>query len=353
MRNVSVVIPNWNGRELLSQFLPSVIAAVDNYRVQYGSEVELLIVDDASTDGSQSWLAINYGQHPLLRVIELQQNMGFLRAVNKGFAEARYPIVFLLNNDVRVEPDALAPLVSHFDKDQLFAVSSKAYRLGTDFLDGAGKLGLFKRGFWRVFLNYDILPTRLPKDTQPLYSFFGSGAYTAYDASKLSALGGFCELLAPIYWEDVEICYRAWKRGWTVEYEPNSVVHHLSSATMGTDREQKIRMITERNRLLMTWINLHDRIWLSAHLSQLILKLLGATVSLDRVYWRSFCQALSHIRAVRKARRKEIKRSVRSDREVAAIFTNLAKSEWVSVMRNVKDYPQYLERRRQLESKST
>ncbi len=352
MQNVSVVMPNWNGLKLLPEFLPSVIAAVSNYRDQSGAEIELLIVDDASTDGSQVWLASNYDRHPFVRTIELEKNVGFVCAVNRGFNEARYPIVFLLNNDVLVEPNALSPLVSHFDDDQLFAVSSKAYRLGTDFLDGAGKLGLFKRGFWRVFLNYDILPTRLP-ETQPLYSFFGSGAYTAYDASKLSALGGFCELLAPFYWEDVEICYRAWKRGWTVEYEPNSVVHHLSSATLGTDREQKIRMITERNRLLMTWINLHDRIWLTAHFSQLMLKLLGATLSLDLVYWRSFWRALTQVRAVRRARRKEMECSVRSDREIAAIFKDLAGSEWVSVMRSVKDYPKYLERRRELETKGT
>ncbi|MFY9554824.1 MAG: glycosyltransferase family 2 protein [Blastocatellia bacterium] len=350
MRNVSVVIPNWNGRELLSEFLPSVLTAINHYRDHYGNEVELLIIDDASTDGSQSWLASNYGHHPLVRVIELQQNMGFLRAVNKGFAEARYPIIFLLNNDVQVAPDAIAPLVSHFDNSQVFAVCSKAYRLGTDFLDGAGKLGLFKRGFWRVFVNYDILPTRLPEYPRPFYSFFGSGAYTAYDASKLAALGGFCELLAPIYWEDVEICYRAWKRGWDVEYEPHSVVHHLSSATMGKDGKRGLRVITERNRLLMTWINLHSRMWFCAHVGWLMLKLVIATLSLDRAYWQSFWQAITRIRAVGQARRKEIEASVRSDREVDAIFTDLAGRAWVSVMLNVKDYAQYVELRRKLEA---
>jgi len=353
MRSVSVVIPNWNGRELLAEFLPSVFAAIGEYRDQHGADIELLIVDDASTDGSPSWLASTYGQHPLLRVVELQQNGGFLRAVNKGFAEARYSIVFLLNNVVRVAPDAIAPLVSHFDDDQVFAVCSKAYRLGTDLLDGAGKLGLFERGFWRVFLNYDILPTRLPKAPPPFHSFFGSGGYTAYDAAKLAALCGFCELLAPIYWEDVEICYRAWKRGWTVEYEPESVVYHLSSATMGNARQRRIRLITERNRLLMTWINLHDRVWLATHLAWLGFKLLGAAVSLDRIYWQSFWQAVKQLRLVRQARRQEIEAAVRSDREVADIFTRLAENEWVSVMRNVKDYNQYLELRRELETNST
>ena len=353
MRSVSVIIPTWNGRGLLAEFLPSVLAAIGEYRDRHGADVELLIVDDASTDDSRQWLAATYGGHAFLRVLELPQNVGFLRAVNRGFSEARHSVVFLLNNDVRVTADAIAPLVRHFDDEQVFAVCSKAYRLGTDFLDGAGKLGLFERGFWRVFLNYDILPTRLPASPPRFHSFFASGGYVAYDAAKLAALGGFCELLAPNYWEDVEVCYRAWKRGWTVEYEPASVVHHLSSATLGDARQRRVRLVTERNRLLMTWINLHDRGWLAAHLAWLGLKLLGATASLDRVYWQSFWQAAKRLGPVRQARRRERAAAVRSDRDIATIFDGIARSEWASVMRNVKDYARYLELRRELETHST
>ncbi len=353
MRSVSVIIPTWNGRELLAEFLPSVFAALGEYRDREGADVELLIVDDASTDGSAAWLAATYGGQSLLRVLELPQNLGFLRAVNRGFAAARHSIIFLLNNDVRVAADAIAPLARHFDDGQVFAVCSKAYRLGTDYLDGAGKLGLFARGFWRVFLNYDILPTRLPAATPRFPSFFASGGYVAYDAAKLAALGGFCELLAPNYWEDVELCYRAWKRGWAVEYEPASVVYHLSSATLGDARQRRVRLVSERNRLLMTWINLHDRAWLAAHLAWLGLKLLGAAATLDAVYWQSFWQAVKRLRLVRQSRRRERAAAVRGDREIAALFTDLAGREWVSVLRNVKDYAQYLELRRELETHST
>jgi GT2 family glycosyltransferase len=353
MRGVSVIIPTWNGRGLLAEFLPSVLAAINEYRDRHGAQVELLIVDDASTDDTRAWLQATYGEHPALRVVELSENVGFLRAVNRGFAAARFPTVFLLNNDVRVAPGAIAPLARHFDDEQVFAVCSKAYRLGTDFLDGAGKLGLFERGFWRVFLNYDILPTRLPEAPSPFDSFFASGGYVAYDAKKLAALGGFCELLAPNYWEDVEICYRAWKRGWTVAYEPASVVYHVSSATLGDARQPRVRLITERNRLLMTWINLHDRAWLAAHLFWLGMKLLAAVVTLDGVYWRAFWQALGALRAVRPMRRKELAAARRTDRELAAIFTDLAASPWVSVMRNVRDYDRYLKLRSELETHST
>ncbi|HKQ08106.1 MAG TPA: glycosyltransferase family 2 protein [Blastocatellia bacterium] len=353
MRSVSVIIPTWNGRGLLAEFLPSVLAAINGYRDRHGAKAELLVVDDASTDDTRDWLAANYGGQSSLRVVALTENLGFLRAVNRGFSEARHDVVFLLNNDVRVEADAIAPLVSHFDDGRVFAVCSKAYRLGTGFLDGAGKLGLFERGFWRVFLNYDILPTRLPQVASPFYSFFASGGYVAYDAAKLAALGGFCGLLAPNYWEDVEICYRAWKRGWTVAYEPASVVHHVSSATLGDARQRHVRLISERNRLLMTWINLHDPAWFAAHLAWLGLKLLGAALSLDSIYWQAFWQALGERRAVRELRRQERAAAARTDRELAAIFTALAASEWVAVMRNVKDYDQYLQLRRALENGST
>src|SRR2546423_12120809 len=192
MRSVSVIIPTWNGRELLAEFLPSVLAALAEYSERHSAAIELLVVDDASTDDTFDWLAATFGAPSGLRLVALPETLGFLRAVNRGFAEARHEIVFLLNNDVQVAPDAIAPLVSHFDDERVFAVCSKAYRLGMDFLDGAGKLGLFERGFWRVFLNYDILPTRLPQVAPPFYSFFASGGYVAYDAAKLAALGGFC-----------------------------------------------------------------------------------------------------------------------------------------------------------------
>jgi len=350
MRDLSIVIPNWNGRALVAEFLPSALAAAKLYRQQQGANVELIIVDDASTDGSQQWLADNYGNEPLLRVIELKQNGGFVRAVNHGLAAASHPIILLLNNDVEVSHDAIAPLISHFDDERVFAVCCKAFRLRTDFLDGAGKLGFFKRGFWRVFFNYDILPeppsTELPRH----YSFFGSGAYTAYDATKLSALEGLQDLLAPIYWEDVEVCYRAWKRGWVVEYEPASEVFHLSSGTMGkSELRREMKVITERNRLLMTWINLHDHTWFMLHILWLSLKLALSAFSLNWAYWQSFLQAALRMRAVREARRKEKAASTRSDREIAAIFEELAKSADVYVLSNVKDYPEYVKLKQKLD----
>jgi GT2 family glycosyltransferase len=349
-RDVSIVIPTWNGRELLAGFLPSVVAAGARYRDQHLAAVEIIIVDDSSTDGTHKWLAESYVDESLIRVVRLGRNSGFVRAANRGFAEARHPVVLLLNNDVKVSPDAIAPLVTHFEDDRVFAVCSKAFRLDTDFIDGAGKLGYFKRGFWRVYANYDVLPVPAAERPERLYSFFGSGAYTAYDAEKLSALGWFQDVLAPMYWEDVEVGYRAWKRGWTVEYEPASVVYHLSSATTSRrELQSEVGVVTERNRLLMTWINLHDPMWFVQHLIWLAIKLTASAMTFDWLYWRSFREALRRLGMVKRARRAERIATVRTDRQVAAVFASLGCNPSVHVFENVRDYPEYVRLKRELE----
>src|SRR5204862_570938 len=142
--------------------------------------------------------------------------------------------------DVSVEPDCITPLAKRFEMEDVFAVCCRARRINSERLDGGGKIGRFERGFWRVFLNYEALQDETASD---LISFYGSGGYSAYSKQKWDKLGGFQDLFAPIYWEDVEICYRAWKRGWKVIYEPQSNVSHLGSATMKKSSRTKLNVI--------------------------------------------------------------------------------------------------------------
>jgi GT2 family glycosyltransferase len=173
MKSVSIVIPNWNGLELLTEHFGSVIAAAEEYRSRANAEVEVIIVDDASTDRSRDWLLKSYGEHELIKVVELECNVGFLQAVNEGFTVAKHDVVLLLNNDVKVEPDCIAPLVKHFKDEVVFATCCRADRIDGGRLDGGGKIGRFERGFWRVFLNYEAIPFEA---TTELISFFGAAA---------------------------------------------------------------------------------------------------------------------------------------------------------------------------------
>lgn len=345
-QNVSIVIPNWNGQELLAEFLPSVLQAANFYQETYNALVEIIITDDCSQDSSLDWLRKTY---PQVKIVENKQHGGFAITANKGFFAAQYEVIFLLNNDIRVEQDAIAPLVKHFSKENVFAVCCKAYRLNSDLFDGAGKLGKFHRGHWHIFINYDIFPTKLPNKEEIFYSFVASGGYSAFHRAKLLELNAFCELLSPFYWEDAELCYRAWKRGWVIHYEPNSVVYHRSSATIGKRfPPRQVQIIAERNRLLMHWINLHDNNWFISHWCWIALKLLQSLIKLDFIYWQVVLAALKLFPQAWQLRKQEKLAIKRSDQEITEIFSKQSKKDWVMVINNPNDYYQYVELKKQL-----
>ncbi|MBI3282064.1 MAG: glycosyltransferase, partial [Acidobacteria bacterium] len=105
----SIVIPNWNGRDLLASYLPSVIeAAAGNPRN------EIIVVDNGSTDGSVELLDQRF---PSVRVVRLPRNEGFGGGSNAGFLAARHDVVVLLNSDMRVDPGFLAPLLAGFSDE--------------------------------------------------------------------------------------------------------------------------------------------------------------------------------------------------------------------------------------------
>lgn len=326
--SVSIVIPSWNGRHLLDQFLPSVIAAADWYSLHFGAEVEIIVVDDGSADGTTDWLQTAY---PGIIIVRKEINEGFALACNLGFSRARHPVILLLNNDVRVNADLLFHLVPHFSDPSVFAVCCKALDIQTNAVITAGKVGQFKRGFWRVHANYDVVSDpgseigdrwSATSDRQPAagehYSILASGGFSAFSAEKLRELGGFNPLLTPFYWEDVELSLRAWKRGWKILYEPRAAVYHATSSTIGShfDRRQ-IDEIAQRNRLITHWINVHDPLWLAEHIIVVALLLLSSVWTLNFTFWRAWLRALKQWPTIRQQRRRERQASCLSDRQLA------------------------------------
>src|SRR5260370_26788493 len=118
-RAASVVIPNWNGRDLLAKYLPDLETAL-----AYNEENEILVVDNGSTDGSADFLHANF---PRVKVLALERNLGFGGGSNAGFRAAANDIVVLLNSDMRVQLDFLAPLLAGFTDDKVFAVSCQIF----------------------------------------------------------------------------------------------------------------------------------------------------------------------------------------------------------------------------------
>jgi GT2 family glycosyltransferase len=324
-RDVSIVIPTWNGRHLLERFLPSVVAAASTYRQTPGAAVEIVVVDDGSTDDSVAWLTERSRSSDVpIRVVVNDRNLGFGAACNRGVSAAQHPLVFLLNNDVAVDASAMAPLAARFAEPHrsspLFAVHCRVLDFDTNVEAGTGQLGGFRRGFIRVHEGY---VARGPNaGVRP--SVFASGGSSMVDRQRFLDLGGFDSLFAPFYLEDVELSYRAWKRGLTVGYEPESVVRHRFSSTI-RDRASaaEIRRVSQRNRLFLNWIHLHDRSWFLQHVFWVVLLVVTSPLTLRLDFDRAVIAALGRVRDVRTRRRAEQKLARRGDREVMKLFAEL------------------------------
>jgi len=315
--HVSIVLPTWRGRRLLERYLPSVIAASDAYRGAQGSDTEILIVEDAGGDDTIAWLRSNYGGK--VRILEHTRNLGFCAACQTGFENARFPIVLLLNNDVRLDPDCIAPMVRHFSDSDVFAVTGKMFNQKGDVFCNGGKVGRFRRGMWSSYLNYDVRTPAEPNSA--LLSFAAIGAFSAYDREKFLQLGGFDPLTA--MYEDIENSYKAWKRGWVIRYEPRSVAYHDAGQTMkkrylGRSRDRLAR----RSRILMHWILLHDRRMFRRHLASLTGLFLISWLWLDwSFYWAVF-SGLRNLSAVRRKRDENRRESRRTDRDLLRLLNN-------------------------------
>jgi GT2 family glycosyltransferase len=324
-QGVSIVIPTWNGRPLLERFLPSVINAANHYSRESRSPVEILLVDDGSSDGTAEWAEQQRSgcDRVSLSVLQNARNLGFGEACNRGVAASRYPLVLLVNNDVELAPDSIAPLVKNFAEPPVFAAHCRVFDLETGHECGSGKLGSFARGFIRVHESYS---TRGGAAAGLAYSMFAGGGSAMFDRKKFLGIGGFDPLLAPFYWEDVELSYRAWKRGYTVVYEPGSVARHQISSTIRFFDQKLVRRIQQRNRLIYHWVHLHDPSLIASHLLWLCILLATAPLRLQPGFILSFLSALRLVRRVSRRRAEEKKQAKRRDREVFGLFESLKKT---------------------------
>ncbi len=331
---ISVVIPTWNGLELLRENLPSVQAAVRRLVERGGGPAEILVVDDGSSDGTVSSLEREF---PEVRLLAKPQNEGFAKTCNAGIRAARLPLVALLNNDVRIDRDYLWRQAEHFSDADVFAVTAKVREWGTPIFATGGRFGRFRRGFWSAYFNYDVDPgtgEAWVRDRR-LLSFYAIGGFATYDRAKLLLLGGFNELMSPFHWEDTDLSYRGWKRGWVVRYEPRSLAEHRISATIDAHyRKRWVDTVSRRNRLLFHWINLHSPDFLIRHLAMLAVLLATRILILDLDFYRSFIQAARRLGPALQMRRREKSLSRRSDRELARLLADFYKSAPVEVYYN-------------------
>lgn len=287
----SVVIPNWRGKELLQKNLPSVL--------KVGFD-EIIVVDDASPDDSCQFLKSKY---PKVKVINHAKNLGFAHSVNSGVSAADGDIIFLLNLDVSPSKEILEPVVAHFKRDDsVFGVSLHEEGYGWS-------LPEIKDGF---------IAHKPGKETSISHKTFwisgGSGAFRKIYWDKLK---GMDTMLSPFYWEDLELSYRALKRGWKLIWEPKARVIHEHESTINPKyfNPKIINWIKDRNQLLVAWKHLTVKELLLSHLPGL-LKRLGKPG-----YWIVLFLAFLRLPQVLKGRIIEWREAKLSNEEVVTSFS--------------------------------
>jgi GT2 family glycosyltransferase len=308
---VSVVIPNWNGQDLLAAHLPSIEAA----RRAYPGKSELIVVDDGSRDGSAAFLR---EQHPEVRVVAHATNRGFGPACWSGAQAARAPLLVLLNSDVSVDAGFLEPLVRPFEDPRVFATSPLIF-------DGAGRpsdvtlsVPYLRRGKVRYRrVPIETLVAHGDAAPSPWVTLFPLGGAFAVRRDRFLSLGGWDDLFHPFYYEDTDLGLCAWRRGWTCQVVVRSRVSHDEGGTIGRSYARaRIRVVRRRNRLLFTWKNLTSGTQLAAHLAYQALRVLERTLRLDFYELAATLLALPRLRSALARRQWEIRARVRQEEEI-------------------------------------
>jgi GT2 family glycosyltransferase len=282
---LAIIIINWNGGELLHRCLES----IDNFPPTVSYEV--VVVDNASTDGSREWLET---QTSKLRLIKNKENVGFGQANNIAFNETNQPLLLLLNSDAEVQEGSIDTLIASIRSNPRFGV------VGPRLHNPDGTL---QASVWRnpttpfetlanAFRLYRLMPKRLRGDlllgyhwdhTTSRSASLLSGAALMVRREVIEDVGGFEERFH-MYGEDTEWCLRIVRGGWLMMFEPKAiVVHHggASATKRWTDLEK-------RREVYISFFRFQR---LSLSRSLVIGNLLsGCAASSAQLFWRFLCR---------------------------------------------------------------
>ena len=263
MKKIAVVILNWNGVKLISQFLPSIIANSE--------EATIYLVDNASTDDSVKLVSQNF---PNVTIIKNDFNFGFAKGYNIALEQIEEEYYALVNSDVEVTKDWLKPVISSFDSNNdIGIIQPKILDFkNKEYFEYAGAAGGFidKYGFpycrGRIFDTIEKDSGQY-NDEAPI--FWASGACFFIRKSIYRKLNGFDDDFFA-HQEEIDLCWRALNLGFKVRYIPSSVVFHVGGATLNESNPKKT-FLNFRNSLLMLTKNLPENKLIPIVFTRLIL----------------------------------------------------------------------------------
>ena len=305
---VAVVILNWNGEQMLRQFLPSVVE--HSVLPETLDEAVVYVADNGSTDDSLALLAKEF---PMVSTIVFDENYGFADGYNKAFEQIDAEYAVLLNSDVEVTAGWLIPLVEYMDANPRVAACQpklKAYHQRDEF-EYAGAMGGYLDRYGYPYCRGRIFDT-IEKDL---------GQYDA-DVPLLWATGACLVVRLPIYkevggldgrffahMEEIDLCWRLRLRGHEVRSVASSVVYHVGGATLNAGHPRKT-FLNFRNNLLMLYKNLPEGELRKVLFVRALLDYVAAAMFLLKGEW-------GNVKAVFRARKeyRKLKTEFRDSRE--------------------------------------
>ncbi len=249
---VAVVILNWNGKQLLEQFLPSV--------VQYSKEATVYVADNASTDDSVAFVK---DQFPEVSIVVNPTNTGYAGGYNNALQHIEADVYALVNSDIEVTENWLQPIIKAFQNEPTTAIFQPKildYK-NKDYFEYAGAAGGFIDQYGYPFCRGRIFNT-LEKDLGQYDTnqeiFWASGACFFIRSNVYKELKGF-DTSFFAHQEEIDLCWRAINKGHTIKYLFESKVFHVGGATLQQGNPKKTEL-NFRNSLLMLTKNLPKKV---------------------------------------------------------------------------------------------
>lgn len=268
MPKVAVVILNWNGREFLRKFLPTVIL--------HSGVAEVIIADNASTDSSIEFMQQNY---PEIRIIQNLTNGGFAKGYNDALAQVDADYFVLLNSDIEVTQNWITPVIALMESDHMIAACQPKIRAYYDreMFEYAGAAGGFIDKYGYPFCRGRLFQT-LEKDNGQYDDvaeiFWATGACMFVRADLYRTYGGLDQDFFA-HMEEIDYCWRLKNEGYRIMYCPRSTVFHVGGGTLPKVSAVKT-YLNMRNNIVLLYKNLPTKELLPAFFTRMFLDAIAA-----------------------------------------------------------------------------
>jgi GT2 family glycosyltransferase len=247
--DLSIIIVNWNTRDLLSRCLKAVYSNLGKL------DAEVLVVDNASSDDSIEYIQREY---PQVRIFQNEDNIGFSRANNRGIAEARGRYYLLLNTDTFVHPNALETLVRFMDEHpEAGAGGCRLYYEDGSLQRSCTSFPTLSTELWQALWLDRIFPE------SKIFGKYWMTYWDFNDVREVDSIIGACMMLRRetinevgafdesyfMYSEEVDLCYRMKKAGWKVLFTPKATATHIWGGTSKRIQEETTFLRLYRSRM--------------------------------------------------------------------------------------------------------